>query len=505
VNLAAAFLERLARDPGRVLLEGDGGVHSRGAVARRARRVAAALEAAGVRPGDRVVLSLRKNAWLPACHVGALAAGAIVTPVDPAHPDAALAGLLRRAEPVLGLADAALAARGLRFAPGLRWWCPGEDPPAGAEHLADEGPLAPGAVPRGADDPALLVFTSGTTGTPKGVPLSHGNVASNLDALARVWEWSEEDRLLHVLPVFHLHGLGVALYGSLRVGGVLILHERFDAERVLREAGPAGVTLLMAVPTILHRLVKAAPAHGAGALAGLRAVISGSAPLAPALFERFRQCFGLEPLERYGMSETLMNASNPLRGVRKPGSVGPPLAGVEIELRDPRSGASAGRGPGEVWVRGPNVFRGYWRDPEASAAAFADGWFRTGDLGRLDEDGYLFLVGRAKELIVTGGYNVSPAAVEQALGAEGDPRIAELAVAGVPDPDLGERVVAFAVAAAPGEWPAIETALRARAEASLPRYARPRAYVRVERLPRNALGKLERSRLRDAQATGESP
>ena len=504
MNLAAAFLERLARHPERVLLEGDGGVHSRGAVGQRALRVAAALRAAGVRPGDRVVLSLPKNAWLAACHVGALAAGAVVAPVDPAHPDAALAGLVRRAEPALGLADAALAARGLRFAPWLRWWCPGEEPPAGAERLAGEGPRAAGAVPRGADDLALLVFTSGTTGTPKGVPLSHGNLASNLDALARVWEWGEGDRLLHVLPAFHLHGLGVALYGSLRAGNALILHERFDAERVLREAGSAGATLLMAVPTMLHRLVQAAPAGAGRALAGLRAVISGSAPLAPALFASFRERFGLEPVERYGMTETLMSASNPVRGLRKPGSVGPPLAGVQIELHDPASGAAAGRGPGEVWVRGPNVFRGYWRDPEASAAAFADGWFRTGDLGRLDEDGYLFLVGRAKELIVTGGYNVSPVAVEQALGAEGDPRIAELAVAGVADAELGERVVAFAVALDPGEWRAIEASLRARAEERLPRYARPRAYVRVEGLPRNALGKVERARLRDAQATGES-
>jgi malonyl-CoA/methylmalonyl-CoA synthetase len=507
VNLAQGFVAGLEREPERVVCEGDGGAHTAGALAWLARRVAGALAEAGVRPGDRVLLCLRKSAWLPACHVGVLAAGAVATPLNPDWPDAALGALVARAEPALAIADADLVARGLRFAPGLRWWCPDAGAPSGAAPLRAEGPAAGAVVPRAPDDPALLVFTSGTTGTPKGVALSHGNLATNLDALAQVWAWTPRDRLLHVLPVFHLHGLGVALYGSLHVGSALVFHERFDAARVLVEAAPSGATLLMAVPTMLHRLLEAAP-PGGDPLAGLRAVIVGSAALAPALFERFRARFGLAPVERYGMSETGMITSNPLAAPR-PGRVGPPLPGVALRLRDPETGADAGRGPGEVQVRGPNVFAGYWRDEAATRAAFDGDWFRTGDLGTLGDDGALALVARVKELIVTGGYNVSPLAVERALEGEGDPRVAELAVAGVPDDDLGERVVAFVVPApqAAASWPALEAALRARAEAGLPRYARPRTYLRVAALPRNALGKLLRGALARgaAQATGESP
>jgi malonyl-CoA/methylmalonyl-CoA synthetase len=311
-----------------------------------------------------------------------------------------------------------------------------------------------------------------------------------------------------VLPVFHLHGLGVALYGSLLAGSALVFHERFDAARVLDEAEAAGITLLMSVPTMLHRLVEAAAGRPGNPLAGLRAVVSGSAPLAPALFARFERRFGLAPVERYGMSETMMNTSNPVAGPCKPGRVGPPLPGVEIRLRDP-DGGDAGRGPGEVQVRGPNVFAGYWRDPAASAEAFDGDWFRTGDLGRLDEDGYLELVGRSKEIVVSGGYNVSPLAVERALAAELDPRleVEELAVAGVADAALGERVVAFVVPR-PGHgegeaWQTLQEALRRRAEEALPRYAQPREYRLCEALPRNALGKVERARLGDRQASGD--
>jgi malonyl-CoA/methylmalonyl-CoA synthetase len=502
VSLGERILARLEAEPGRTLLEGDGGVHTRGAVAERARRVASLLTAEGVAPGDRVVLSLPKGPWLPACHLGTLLAGAAVVPLDPAHPDAALARLLARAEPRLAIVDPALAERGLRFAPGLAWWCPDPAPPEGARELTADGAPAARAVPRGGEDLALLAFTSGTTGSPKGVPLSHANLTSNLDALARVWGWREDDRLLHVLPVFHLHGLGVALYGSLLAGSVLVFHERFDPERVLRDAAARNASLLMAVPTMLGRLLEVAP-DADNPLAGLRLVISGSAPLAPDLFERFRRRFGHAPVERYGMTETGMNASNPADGERKPGSVGPPVPGVVLRLCDPDGRIV--RDEGEVCVRGPNVFAGYWRDAEATRAAFRDGWFRTGDLGRFDTDGYLVLTGRAKELIVTGGYNVSPLAVERALAAPEVPGVRELAVAGVPDADLGERVAAFVVPTDEGEadWPGVEAALRARAEAALARYSRPRTYVRLTALPRNALGKLERNRLRDAQATGE--
>ncbi len=499
MNLAETFLARLAEDPARSFVEGDGGRASRGEVRDLGLRVSAALQAAGAEPGDRVALSLPKGRWLPACHLGVLAAGAAPLPLDPAHADASLGALVARAGARLAIVDPELARRGLGFAPDVAWWVP-EDlaPPEGAAPLRAEGVRATGALVRDDTDLALLAFTSGTTGRPKGVPLSHGNLASNLEALARVWAWSERDRLLHVLPVFHLHGLGVALYGSLRAGNPLVFHERFDPQRVLAEAGPTGIRLLMAVPTMLHRLVQAA-GEPSRALAGLRAVISGSAALPPPLFARFRETFGLEPVERYGMSETVMNASNPVGGARKAGSVGPPLPGVEVGLRG-LDGADAGDGPGELWVRGPNVFGGYWEDPEATAAAFAGEWFRTGDLGRRDADGYLFLTGRVKELIVTGGYNVSPVAVEAALEAESEAVVRELAVGSLPDPDLGERVAAFVVTSDAADWAALVERLHARAAAKLPRYARPREYRRLATLPRTAMGKVQRARLADAQA-----
>jgi malonyl-CoA/methylmalonyl-CoA synthetase len=490
VNLAERMLERLEVRGARPFLEGDGGEHDGVGLAGRARGVAEALRRAGVEPGARVALCLPKGRALVTAHVGVLAAGAVATPLNPAYPDPALSSLIRRAEPTLGIADAAFCVRARLLAPDLPWWCAGAPVPDGCSALTDaQGSIA--AVPRRDDDPALLVFTSGTTGSPKGVPLSHGNLRSNLAALQRVWDWSREDRLLHVLPVFHLHGLGVALYGSLLAGSSVVLHERFEPERVLVEAGPAQISLLMAVPTMLHRLLEASQRRPDARLAGLRAVISGSAPLAPALFERFCERFGLEPVERYGMSETLMNASNPVHGVRKPGSVGPPVPGVEIRLRDPVEGR------GEVEVRGPNVFRGYWNDADATAAAFDGEWFRTGDLGCFDEDGFLQLVGRAKEIIVTGGYNVSPLAVERAL--EECTGVAELAVAGVPDADLGERIAAFVVPKAGVAYDDLEARLRARAVAQLPRYAWPREYRSCESLPRNALGKVERARLGDRQ------
>ena len=490
MNLAASMLERLEARGTVPFLEGDGGEHDGVGLAGRARGVAEALLRAGVEPGARVALCLPKGPALVTCHVGVVAAGAVATPLNPAVPDRALSSLIRRAEPALGIADAGFCARARVLTPDVPWWCAGEPIPDGCSALPDaQGSVA--AVPRHADDPALLVFTSGTTGSPKGVPLSHGNLRSNLAALQRVWDWSGRDRLLHVLPVFHLHGLGVALYGSLLAGSAVVLHERFDPERVLAEAGRARISLLMAVPTLLHRLLEASERRPDPRLAGLRAVISGSAPLAPALFERFRERFGLEPVERYGMSETLMNASNPVHGVRKPGSVGPAVPGVEIRLREPVEGS------GEVEVRGPNVFRGYWNDAEATAAAFDGEWFRTGDLGCFDDDGFLRLVGRVVEIIVTGGYNVSPLAVERAL--EECTGVAELAVAALPDTDLGERVAAFVVPKAGVAYDDLEGRLRARAEEELPRYAWPREYRFCESLPRNALGKLERARLCDRQ------
>jgi malonyl-CoA/methylmalonyl-CoA synthetase len=325
-----------------------------------------------------------------------------------------------------------------------------------------------------------LIFTSGTTGDPKGVPLTLENLASNLADLEVTWELRAQDRLLHVLPAHHVHGLVLALYGSVRARMTVVLAPRFEPEACLAALASERITVLMGVPTMYHRLarVSAVPA-----LPEMRVFISGSAPLAPDDFALCAQRFGQAPLERYGLSETLIVSSNPLHGERRPGAVGHALPHAEVRLAE----------DGEIEVRGPSVMAGYWRDESASAGVFRDGFFRTGDLGRRDEAGYLCIAGRKKELIIVGGSNVLPGEVELALA--GDPEVEELAAAGVADAERGEVVAAFVVAA-PGAEPArIEARLRERADAGLAAYKRPRLYRFLAALPRSTMGKVDRRAL----------
>ena len=314
----------------------------------------------------------------------------------------------------------------------------------------------------------LLIYTSGTTGRPKGVPLTHGNLLSSATAVNLAWRWKPEDRLLLTLPLFHVHGLGVGLFGSLCAGAQVRLRRRFDT------ADLEGVSLFFGVPTIYSRLVQSGEIS---ALRDLRLLVSGSAPLSASLAGRIAEEVGQLPLERYGMTETVMLTSNPYEGPRRPGTVGFPLPGVELRLAD----------DGEVLVRGPNVIDGYYERPEATAQAFTgDGWFRTGDLGELDADGYLRLVGRSKELIITGGYNVHPREVEEVLA--GHPAVREVAVIGRPSETWGEEVTAVVVC----ERPVPEDELRGFAARELVAYKVPKRVEFVDHLPRNAMGKLVR-------------
>ncbi|HUW17398.1 MAG TPA: AMP-binding protein, partial [Actinomycetes bacterium] len=297
-------------------------------------------------------------------------------------------------------------------------------------------------------------------------------------SLVAAWRWTHEDRLVHALPLFHVHGLGVGLYGSLLAGASVRLLDRFDVEGVLDAVSEPESTLFFGVPTMYDRLLRSSRA---GELARLRLLVSGSAPLPAELFARVESVTGTPPLERYGMTETLMLTSNPVDGERRAGTVGLPLPDVEVRLA----------ADGQVEVRGPNVFGGYWEDAQADRAAFADdGWFRTGDAGEWDRDGYLRLVGRFSELIITGGFNVYPREVEDVLRQV--PGVTDVAVVGVPDDEWGEVVTAFVVGTA------AETELRAAASDGLSPYKRPRAWHRLDALPRNAMGKVERRRLRPA-------
>ncbi len=410
------------------------------------------LRARGVGAGDRVAIDLPRGPDLLPAQAAVLASGATVVPVNTALTTSERRKLLERADLKLALDR--------------------EDGPGGGAAPVITAP-PPGT-------PALLIFTSGTTGQPKAVPLTLANLEANLDALAETWGLSPADRLLHVLPAHHVHGLCLALYGCARAGLSIVLAPRFESDTALRCLERYAITVFMGVPTMYHRLLTS-PAEAD--LSEMRVFISGSAPLSVADFKGFETRFGYRPLERYGLSETLIVSSNPLEGERRPGSVGLPLPDTELRLAE----------DAEILVRGPAVMEGYWRAPEALESPFVDGFFRTGDLGRIGADGYLEIYGRKKELILVGGSNVLPGEVEHALAGERE--VNELAVAGVADSDLGERVVAFVVADRNAETSGVEARLRVRAESELAAYKRPREYRFLDELPRNAMGKLDRRAL----------
>jgi malonyl-CoA/methylmalonyl-CoA synthetase len=322
--------------------------------------------------------------------------------------------------------------------------------------------------------------------------LSHENLLTTIESLHTIWGHSDQDVLLHVLPIFHVHGLIFAFHGALHAGMKIIMRTKFEASDTLSCIEQYGCTVFMGVPTMYHRLLQAAES-GQPQLKTMRLWVSGSAPLAATTFEQFKQIYGHSVLERYGMSETGINTSNPLNGERKPGSVGLPLPGVSLRLVS-LDGAEVKPGEvGEVWVQGKNVFQGYWQMPAKTQESFKDGWFMTGDLGYQDADGYLFLIGRSKDLIISGGMNVYPKEIEAVI--ELSSAVEEAAVVGVPDADLGERVVAYVVAKAGQEVDLAEIA--ALCHTKLAGYKRPKAIYVIDQLPRNTMGKVTKNQLRD--------
>ncbi|MFF9397375.1 AMP-binding protein [Streptomyces sp. NPDC014744] len=353
------------------------------------------------------------------------------------------------------------------------------------------------------ESPALIVYTSGTTGPPKGAVLPRRAVAASLDALADAWQWTGDDVLVHALPLFHVHGLILGVLGPLRRGGSVRHLGRFSTDGVARELSSGG-TMLFGVPTMYHRLAEALDGSGpeaaglAKALAGARLLVSGSAALPVHDHERIAAATGRRVIERYGMTETLMNTGVRADGEPRPGTVGAPLAGVGLRLVDEDGTVLTGSGPetiGEIQVRGPNLFTGYLNRPDATAAALtADGWFRTGDMATRDADGYVRIVGRkATDLIKSGGYKIGAGEIENALLDH--PGVREAAVTGEPDPDLGERIVAWVVPADPAAPPA-KGELADHVAAQLAPHKRPRAVRYLEALPRNDLGKIMKRSLR---------
>jgi len=502
-SLPAAWARRWAAEPRRPVLRDalpDGGRGrgwvTQGQLDQASRRVARRLYHAGLRPGDRVLVSAGTSLDLVCAYLGALRLGLVVVPVNTAYREPEVAHIVRDAEPRAAIVDQRERGDWLRRATGgdLLITEPTVDlpepvdnpssPPAASDSFETGGPPSAegvsGVPALGPGDPALICYTSGTTGSPKGAVLSHGNLLASAEAVRLAWRWTTDDRLLLALPLFHVHGLAVGLHGTLLAGASAVLFDRFDVDRVLDAGRQQRATMFFGVPTMYARL---AASPRAAELAALRLCISGSAPLPPVLFDRLTEVSGQRVLERYGMTETLMNVSNLYEGQRRPGTVGLPLPGVELRL--------AGGGHGEILLKGPNVFGGYWRDPAATKAAFdEDGWFHSGDLGSLDEAGYLRIEGRSKELIISGGYNVYPREVEDVL--LGHPAVAEVAVVGSPDDEWGEVVTAYVVC--DGPLPS-EAELAAFTADRLAPFKRPRQVRYVDALPRNALGKVLKHQL----------
>jgi malonyl-CoA/methylmalonyl-CoA synthetase len=459
--LAAGFPTDLTKP---AFLLNDGSEVSYAELEAGAAQVAGHLVASGVAPGDRVALQTEKSVEGVMVYLGVLKAGAVFLPLNSAYTRAEVDYFIGDAAPRVFVTDAQ----------AFRAEADAADPLLTTVERAD-------------DHLASLIYTSGTTGRSKGAMLSHGNLAANARALHAIWGFSPDDVLLHALPIFHVHGLFVAMHCAFLSGAPMVWLAKFDDAQVM--AGLAKSTVMMGVPTFYTRLL-GNPRFTQARTAHMRLFISGSAPLLESTFAEFEARTGKRILERYGMSEAVIITSNPLDGARIPGSVGYPLPGVDLRI-------GGSEETGVLQIKGPSVFSGYWEMPEKTAQEFtADGWFITGDVGRQDADGRVWISGRAKDLIISGGYNVYPKEIELILDELAG--VTESAVIGVPHPDFGEGVVAVVIA---GQGATLdEAAIIAECRGQLAAYKSPKRVVFVDELPRNTMGKVQKNLLRDRYA-----
>ncbi len=495
MNLYAALRAGFPADLDTVALDSDGAHYRWRDLTRGSAMLANWLQRLDLPPGSRVAVHTDKSVEALILYLAVLRAGLVYLPLNPAYQASELTHFIADAAPAVVVC----AGRNfgwvskLAFQQGVRWVFTLNDDCTGtlldrAAQMSDEQE----PVPRAPSDLAAILYTSGTTGRSKGAMLSHGNLLSNAQTLKAFWDWRPDDVLLHALPIFHVHGLFVAAHGALLNGSRMLWFNRFDATAVatrLREA-----TVFMGVPTLYVRLLQ----EPALATAHMRLFISGSAPLLLDTWREWQARTGHLILERYGMSETLMLTSNPCRpedGERIGGTVGRPLPGVGLRVRRDDGEPCATDEIGHVQVRGPSVFSGYWQMPEKTAEEFtADGWFKTGDVGRVDAKGYLTLIGRSKDLIISGGFNVYPAEVEGFLNEL--PGVGESAVIGVPHADFGEAVVAVITPAGQPDPEALIRALKER----IAGFKVPKRVIVLNELPRNAMGKVQKKLLREQYA-----
>jgi len=465
-----------------------------GAFLQKVDRTANALAALGVSPGDRVAVHIAKSPEALALYAACVKSGAVFLPLNNAYTPRELDYFVGDSGAALFVCDPSEEAEvaGIAADTGATLRTLGANGEGSFMDLVTDQKPHFDTVPRARDDLAALLYTSGTTGRSKGAMLTQENLLSNAETLVEAWRFTDEDVLLHSLPIFHSHGLFVATNVMLLSGGSMIFLPKFDVETVLARLPDA--TTMMGVPTFYTRLLEE-PRFSKDLTAHMRLFISGSAPLLAETHKRFEERTGHRILERYGMTETSMNTSNPYDGARRAGTVGFPLPGVEVKVCDPETGAELPRGEiGVLWVRGPNVFKGYWQMPEKTREELReDGFFITGDLSLIDDLGYVHIVGRGKDLIISGGYNIYPKEIEVFL--EGLPGIRESAVIGAPHPDFGESVVAVLV---PETGATIDTTeIDAVVRRDLAGFKRPRHFAIVDELPRNTMGKVQKNQLRE--------
>lgn len=444
----------------------------------RSNQLASVLRRRGVQTGDRIAFYLVNQPAIVDLWLACTKLGVIVVPINVLYREREIAHIVQDASPVAVITTATQSAL---LPSGTVWW--------GVDALAADMATSPAvrdAVPLAADAAAAIVYTSGTTGTSKGAILTHGNFAANALALVQAWQITANDRYLAVLPLFHVHGLGNGMHVWLLSGCHMKLVERFEQERAPGWFSDYAPTLFFGVPTMYVRLLELPPAQASDIGASVRLFVSGSAPLPAPVLEAFHARFGHVILERYGMTETLMNVSNPYHGERRAGTVGFPLPMTSVRIVDEQLHDVPDGTSGELLVRGPNVCRGYWNRPDAEATAFVDGWFRTGDVGVRSGDGYITLEGRRSDLIISGGFNIYPREIEELLTEL--PGVTEAAVVGVKDAARGEVPVAYVVCRDDVDLDTMGTTVRAQ----LASFKVPRAFVRVPSLPRTALGKVQR-------------
>jgi malonyl-CoA/methylmalonyl-CoA synthetase len=491
-SVVEAFVRHAEETPEKTCLSFEGERWTYERLRGRAENFAAALKTWGLKPGERVALFLGNSPDFLASYLGTHLAGGVIVPVNTQYRRGELRHIFDDAGVRLCLTDGERRPE----LDGVHEKLPRlEGVTEVGEELEDflntAEPHEPGLP--GGEDLAVIAYTSGTTGRSKGAMLLHQNLVTNVEAICEAWCWTAEDHLLLTLPLFHTHGLMVGAHGTLFAGASAELWRKFDAAAVYDGLLEGPFTMFFGVPTMYTRLLREAEAREERP-SPLRLYVAGSAALSPQAFEQFEELFGERILERYGMTETGMNLTNPYDGERRPGTVGGPFPGQEARVVGVESCEPLPAGEvGEIEVRGPHVFEGYWERPDATEEVFEEGgWFRTEDLGSVSEDGYFTISGRTKELIISGGYNVYPREVEEVL--EGCPGMAEVAVVGLPDEEFGERVTAVVVRDDPE---LTEAEVQAFCRDDLASYKKPREVVFVDELPRNAMGKVLKHEVRE--------